>query len=420
MAESVENESELIQQCNFDSSSSLNPKQSQRRSLDDSETLDTKKDEEEQSYIDVSCGALTGRLYLEKMCKQIGSKGKGLEKCIQYGDKMFTPQDFESLGGKKTSKAWKKSIRHKNKPLLRFFASGVFKESESLSQIEPNPTQSQLSDTAGKQDTDSLVAKVTTEHSLPTDFSLVFSEIESNLKQAVEKSIRETMRSLRASFESQFCALTEEVGSLKVRISQLESQVETQSLNAAKPGSTSTLAEESGTNFSNLEAKVDLITETISKQQKLFELNERANRAKNLVIMGLEEVENEDVSNTVSTFLDQKLGLTEMNVSEVKRLGKKMASRRSRPILVSLDSMQCKQQIMQRRSKLVGSKIYLNNDLTKEQQSEERRLRLLRKQLAEVPDFRDKRITIYRGKICVDRCPMDEAEICSILNPNST
>ena len=102
--------------------------------------------------------------------------------------------------------------------------------------------------------------------------------------------------------------------SLKVRISQLESQVETQSLNAAKPGSTSTLAEESGTNFSNLEVKVDLITETISKQQKLFELNERANRAKNLVIMGLEEVENEDVSNTVSTFLDQKLGLIEMNV----------------------------------------------------------------------------------------------------------
>ena len=265
-----------------------------------------------------------------------------------------------------------------------------------------------------------VVAKVTTEHSLPTDFSLVFSEIESNLKQAVEKSIRETMRSLRASFESQFCALTEEVESLKVRISQLESQVETQILNATKPGSTSTLAEESGTNFSNLEAKVDLITETISKQQKLFELNERANRAKNLVIMGLEEVENEDVSNTVSTFLDQKLGLTEMNVSEVKRLGKRMASRKSRPILVSLDSMQCKQQIMQRRSKLVGSKIYLNNDLTKEQQSEERRLRLLRKQLAEVPDFRDKRITIYRGKICVDRCPMDEAEICSILNLNST
>ena len=90
-----------------------------------------------------------------------------------------------------------------------------------------------------------------------------------------------------------------------------------------------------------------------------------------------------------------------------------MASRKSRPILVSLDSMQCKQQIMQRRSKLVGSKIYLNNDLTKEQQSEERRLRLLRKQLAEVPDFRDKRITI-------DRCPVDEAEICSILNTNST
>ena len=118
-------------------SSSLNPKQSQGRSLDDSETLDTKKNEEEQSYIDVSCGALTGRLYLEKMCKQIGSKGKGLGKCIQYGDKMVTPQDFESLGGKKTSKAWKKSIRHKNKPLLRFFASGVFKESESLSQIEP-------------------------------------------------------------------------------------------------------------------------------------------------------------------------------------------------------------------------------------------------------------------------------------------
>ena len=79
MAESVENESELIQQCNLDSSLSLNPKQSQGRSLDDSETLDTKMDEEEQSYIDVSCGALTGRLYLEKMCKQMAARAKALE-----------------------------------------------------------------------------------------------------------------------------------------------------------------------------------------------------------------------------------------------------------------------------------------------------------------------------------------------------
>ena len=100
--------------------------------------IDIKQDKNGLNYIEVSCGELTDALYLEKL-RQLGSKGH--EKCILYEETMLIPQEFETMGGKKANKAWKKSIKHKNKPLSKFVSSGVLKEhaGDSLS-----PGSSQL------------------------------------------------------------------------------------------------------------------------------------------------------------------------------------------------------------------------------------------------------------------------------------
>ena len=111
------------------------------------------------------------------------------------------------------------------------------------------------------------------------------------------------------------------------------------------------------------------------------ELNERSNRSNNIVIVGLEiSTEGSDLREGVSTFLKEKLGVADAQMSYIKHLGRNINSK-NRPIQVSFDSLSSKIKVMRNRAKLAGSKVYLNNDLTRAQQDEERKLRNLRKQL---------------------------------------
>ena len=89
-------------------------------SQEDAETIEMKMDDQGRNYIEVSCGELNGVLYLEKLRKMAGAKG--MNKCILFGGSMMTPSEFEVSGGKKANRAWKKSIKHKNKPLTKYFA----------------------------------------------------------------------------------------------------------------------------------------------------------------------------------------------------------------------------------------------------------------------------------------------------------
>ena len=106
--------------------------------------------------------------------------------------------------------------------------------------------------------------------------------------------------------------------------------------------------------------------------------------------MGLDEPDGEEIVNErVASLFAEKLGLLNISIASSKRLGKKTVPHgtRPRPVLVALDSISTKKQIMSNRTKLAGTK---NNDLTKAQQEEEKKkLRAMRKQ--ELPDFRGKR-----------------------------
>ena len=70
---------------------------------------------------------------------------------------------------------------------------------------------------------------------------------------------------------------------------------------------------------------------------------------------------------------------------------------------MSFDSLSSKIKVMQNRAKLAGSKVYLNNDLTRAQQDEERKLRNLKKKLINSSEFGVKKITISKGRLFVDR-----------------
>ena len=63
-------------------------------------------------FINVTCGAVSGQLYLDRL----GESKQSLAKCILVGGTWYTPPEFESLGGKKAKK-WKQSLQHSGKPL---------------------------------------------------------------------------------------------------------------------------------------------------------------------------------------------------------------------------------------------------------------------------------------------------------------
>ncbi|XP_037647610.1 ABC transporter F family member 4-like [Sebastes umbrosus] len=71
---------------------------------------------QENGFLSVTCGNKKGILHIDKF-----ERG---EACIESGDHWFDPPDFEDFGGKASSKKWKQTISHKNKPLQFLFDKG--------------------------------------------------------------------------------------------------------------------------------------------------------------------------------------------------------------------------------------------------------------------------------------------------------
>ena len=66
-------------------------------------------------HIVVSCGSVTGQLYLSKL-----SQSKKVQaKCVVVNGKWFTPSGVEALAGSKARK-WRQSFLHLGKPLSAY------------------------------------------------------------------------------------------------------------------------------------------------------------------------------------------------------------------------------------------------------------------------------------------------------------
>ena len=77
-------------------------------------------------FIIVTCGSLSGNLYLAKL----DASNKSQSKCIICSGKWYSPLEFESLAGKKARK-WKQSLHHQGKPLSLY----AFISSQGSSQV---------------------------------------------------------------------------------------------------------------------------------------------------------------------------------------------------------------------------------------------------------------------------------------------
>lgn len=103
-------------------------------------------------------------------------------------------------------------------------------------------------------------------------------------------------------------------------------------------------------NLTKLQSEVKLLTETVENHQKLLEQKDRESRANNIIILGLEEDEQEEDTETLSkvnNFIETKLGLTPNRIIRAHRLGKRRKTpSKPRPVLVSFQSSRDKASVM--------------------------------------------------------------------------
>ena len=102
------------------------------------------------AYIIVTCGSLSGNLYLRKLDESNRSQSK----CVVISGKWYSPPEFETLAGKKAKK-WRQSIHHQGKPLSFFLTSGSLGiqgyshdsqvASAGLQVVDPSPSTSHVS-----------------------------------------------------------------------------------------------------------------------------------------------------------------------------------------------------------------------------------------------------------------------------------
>ena len=214
--------------------------------------------------------------------------------------------------------------------------------------------------------------------------------------------------------------LKTDVENLKSKFSEVKSgPVISDSMETESSGSTSI----EPIALKEIKTQITELATSIENHQKLFETKERTNRASNLVIIGLEESSVEDNPiNVVKDFLN-KLNLTNISIAQARCLGKiKQSSNNTkhRPVLVTFSNSAERKQVLSNHSKLAGTQIYINFDLTK-QMSEEKQLREARRKLKQLEKFKDKRISIFRNKLYVDRSPIspDQLQAAGIKLPTS-
>ena len=128
-----------------------------------------------------------------------------------------------------------------------------------------------------------------------------------------------------------------------------------------------------------------------------------------MVFVSLDESDNEETPTVVNNFLETKIELSSINIVKARRLGKRQAApSKPRPILVTFHLHKEKGSVLAKKSSLAGTKVFINNDLTREQMQAEKQLRETKKKILQHPDYKGKKITIYRNRICVDHSPITE------------
>lgn len=115
-----------------------------------------------------------------------------------------------------------------------------------------------------------------------------------------------------------------------------------------------------------MKCRMEEAEKTIERQNEVILQMERRLNGNNLIIHGLNEIEEEHLEENVIGVLNNKLGvrLKSDDIQQVYRLGKKnVSASKSRPIKLQLGNHKTKLMIVRERRKLAGTSIYINEDL---------------------------------------------------------
>ena len=138
----------------------------------------------------------------------------------------------------------------------------------------------------------------------------ILEEIETKLTRTIGV-VKSVIVSLKSSLESEIKALIDKVDSLSLRVAKLES---IQSPHPVLPDHSS------AGDLERLHSQIKQLTDSMNNHQKL---EERANSANNLVMVGVEE--DEEMENTPVFVIEgfgSKMGLNSVNIVQARRLGR--------------------------------------------------------------------------------------------------
>jgi len=258
--------------------------------------IEVMQDKTGQSYIEVTCGDVSGGLYLEKL-KRV-PHGRALEKCIWCNNGLYTPQEFESMGGKKASKAWRKTIKHKGIPLQKLLASGVLKEQESMTQFE-----------AQQQSDEALLDPP---RANPVDMDEMFEELVNKSSKTIEEAVKSAVSALKSTIEKEMEYLTKRVDNLTARVIELETSGHPTTEKPPERQMENQPSIEQTTQA--IQTQIKQLENSVSNHQRLLEKKERESRENNMVVFGIEEkLDSEERENTldlINEFLESKLKTT--------------------------------------------------------------------------------------------------------------
>ncbi|KAI5728665.1 hypothetical protein M8J77_019255 [Diaphorina citri] len=153
--------------------------------------------------------------------------------------------------------------------------------------------------------------------------------------------------------------------------------------------------------FSTEQAEKIKINEKLDKQDSRINKLEKEARKRNVIIYGMNEGPHEsfmDLKSKINWILNVKmeLGIRGEEIDEFFRLGKKNEEKRNRPIIVKMISSWRKSEIMMSKRKLIGTKIFIENDLSEEEILEKRNM------IAEMKNLKAKGHEAYiKGKSLV-------------------
>ena len=406
------------------------------------------------SGLTVKCGKNTATFYPEKL----RAPGKKLGKCIWCKEKWVTPSEFESMSLVQAKK-WKQSIKFEGRPIGEWLTVNETEIESQQDRQNPSPSTTaalnvrisgaNTKTTVSTQNADSgacglndIACSRTTgisqslettnitplgSHTTPvsqlsltstslctannhatTDMSQLFEDLEVRLSLSMKEVIADTLSCFRLKIENELKIMRNRIEHLENKIDHLEKGQPNRHQDVCRNETPPSAHRE------DFETRMAWLSETIEKQQQMIEKGEREKRERNIVIVGLNEstLQTEEV---VNNFFQEKLNIQTSAVAQCRRLGRKNLERsQPRPILVTLESMDKKRQIMSRKKMLAGTSIYINNDLTKEQMSKEKDLRIKRRQLLELAEFKNKVIKIYNGRLWIDGSPVPEDRLTNI------